>query len=508
MVETLRESQTSGRAGAAPMRRAVAAIQRALATDPTLPVPIPDIAAAAGVSQSTLERQFRRALGRSPQAYVLHLRLAAARRTLAAGEACSVLDAALHHGFGHPGRFAIAYARAFGESPSATLRAARAAPVSPRPVGPALGWIVLRPLEAAGDTQAARRATDALAAALCRRRTVALCDPDATSAVEPRALYRLQGRIEASGANLQLVHPARGIVLAAWRESLRSREKVSWADRAVAGATEAIVADQAEAARRMPRPLATADALVGRARPFALMPDRDTAAMVFDLLGEALHRDPAHAMAHALLASCHGQAANHAFTPDPHGSRAQALAHAQRATALCPDDPDVLTIASAAMSLARRLDEAETLVRRSLMLNPNQPAAWRRLGFIENFRGNGPLAIDHFRRAYHAWPRGPGGGHAMFGLGVATFITHDYPRAARILTRVLERHRPRAWQHRFLAAAAMHAGAAAEARRSLTTLRHAYPDLTVERLRRSGVLHHEALGRVLDALADAGLPHG
>src|SRR5438105_740242 len=80
----------------------------------------------AGGSLRTLQRHVAQVLGLAPHAVVQKIRLAAARQTLLSGEVISVLDVALRHGFNHPGRFAIAYTRAFGQPPSATLRAARA----------------------------------------------------------------------------------------------------------------------------------------------------------------------------------------------------------------------------------------------------------------------------------------------------------------------------------------------------------------------------------------------
>ncbi|WP_144185689.1 helix-turn-helix domain-containing protein [Elioraea rosea] len=489
----------------AAMGRAIEAIHASLAADAAAPLSVPAVAAAAGLSQRGLERAFLRALGLSPRDYVVHLRFEAVRRTLASGQAASVLEAAVRHGFGHPGRFAAAYARRFGEAPSATLRGARAARPGPQS-RPSQGLVMLRPL-AGTDMRAARRATDALAAALCRSHALALA-ADEGRGVDPRTLYRLQGTLEPNGVSLQLVHPARGIVLATWRETLRTRERIDWASRAVAAAAGAVATDTADRARRTPRHLADSETLVARARAVGLIPDRDTAFMVLDLLGEALERDPGNAFAHGFLATCLGHCANHAFIAEPDQARERALSHARRALLLNADDAEVLAITAHALSLTRRLDEAEALAHRSLALDPNQPFVWRRLGFIENFRGNGPVAVERFKRAYHAWPHGAGGLHTLFGLGVATFMVGDYGRSARLLARVLQRNPSHVWQNRFLTAAAMHAGAATEARRSLTTLRHAYPDLTVDRLRRSGVLAPEALERLLSGLARAGLPAG
>src|SRR5918998_128811 len=103
--------------------------------------------------------------------------------------------------------------------------------------------------------------------------------------------------------------------------------------------------------------------------------------MALDMLDEALHRDPAHAAAHA-------------------------LAGWSRALGLSPDDPEVLTLAAGVMSLNRNFDEAECLASRSLALDPDQPEALRRLGFIQNFRGDGRRAAAAFRRALRAHPTG------------------------------------------------------------------------------------------------------
>jgi hypothetical protein len=95
---------------------------------------------------------------------------------------------------------------------------------------------------------------------------------------------------------------------------------------------------------------------------------------------------------------------------------------------------------------------------------------------------------------------------SLIGLGVANFICGDYGRSARALARALEEQPSRAWPHHFLTAAAMHAGAHDEARRSLASLRRHFPDLTGKLVCAFGRLHADARGRVLEGLARAGLP--
>ena len=84
-----------------------------------------DIAAAAGVSDRTLQAAFQAELEITPMAYLRGRRLDRARAELADAamqDRTSVTEVADRWGFGHLGRFAAEYKARFGESPSQTLR--------------------------------------------------------------------------------------------------------------------------------------------------------------------------------------------------------------------------------------------------------------------------------------------------------------------------------------------------------------------------------------------------
>jgi AraC-like DNA-binding protein len=87
-------------------------------------VSLAEVAAAAGVSVRTLSRGFRERHGVGPIGFLHRRRLEAARGDLLATAPgyATVTEVAHRYGFAHTGRFAIAYRRAFGESPSTTLR--------------------------------------------------------------------------------------------------------------------------------------------------------------------------------------------------------------------------------------------------------------------------------------------------------------------------------------------------------------------------------------------------
>ena len=342
-----------GRTGG--VERALRLVRARLAEDPLARPDLAGMAAAAGVSARSLQRHFAKLLGLSPRAAVLRLRLAAARRTLAGGDAPSVLAAALRHGFDHPGRFAIAYRNTFGEAPSATLRLGRMQPAgSTLATGTVIDLHPLAP-DTARDAAQARRVTETLAIAITRARGLVLAAPGASDA----GRLRLEGRVEGREAVLSLLHPASGSVV--WMARRRLRPP-GWAD-AVAGAlAAAITLRRIDQARRTPRHRADAETLFLRARPAALIREHGATLLALDLLEEALHRDPGHAGALALAGWTRAQGANHGFWPDPDAVRAQAVIQGQRALALAPDDPDVLMLAAGVMSLTHRLEEAELLL--------------------------------------------------------------------------------------------------------------------------------------------------
>ncbi len=90
------------------------------------PLTIAKLAEVAGVSERTLHDGFRRFCATTPMARLTALRLAAVRRRLLEAEpGMTVGRAAAEAGFFQFGRFAGCYRKAFGELPSATLRAAR-----------------------------------------------------------------------------------------------------------------------------------------------------------------------------------------------------------------------------------------------------------------------------------------------------------------------------------------------------------------------------------------------
>ena len=98
------------------VRRAEAYVRSHLADD----VSLSDIANAVGVSERTLQSNFRRSHGVSPMQFLRNLRLDTARERILSG--LSVAQAAFDSGFWHQGRFAKYYRERFGDLPSSDMQ--------------------------------------------------------------------------------------------------------------------------------------------------------------------------------------------------------------------------------------------------------------------------------------------------------------------------------------------------------------------------------------------------
>lgn len=89
------------------------------------PITIDNLAAAAGCTPRALQRMFRTYRHATPIGTLCNYRLSAAHCAIKAGQTQSITDLALSLQFSNPGRFSVLYKKAYGVSPSSTLRFAR-----------------------------------------------------------------------------------------------------------------------------------------------------------------------------------------------------------------------------------------------------------------------------------------------------------------------------------------------------------------------------------------------
>jgi AraC-like DNA-binding protein len=215
---------------------------------------------------------------------------------------------------------------------------------------------------------------------------------------------------------------------------------------------------------------------------------------------------PRNALPKAIAAWCWSQRAAHNFSATPGLDRSRALRLAAEAERLAPRDALVLSLCSGALTLTRRLAEADRLIERSLAVDPWSPWGWIRRGWLSAYAGDGDGALRDLRITLRVMPFEPLRHLALIGIGCAHFDAGRYDRAARWVADGVAAGPDSFWADRVLVAAAAHAGARAEARRSARRLLRKDPGLTVTVARDAWPFRPGFMDRLADGLRLAGIP--
>ncbi len=470
---------------------------------------LPKLAKAAGVAPRTLQKQFRRVLGKSPLNVIREARLARARGELLRGGA-SVTEVAVSCGFGHFGRFSADYRTRYGEAPSATLRRRRAFPLPVPKIAvtsterPTLAVLPFEAMD--GSVRLARGLTEEIVTSIAGARSVHLTK-------EP-ARYHLLGAVRQQDrrvrVTLRLVDGTTGRLLWADRQDGMVDDPFSLEDRvalAVARAVEPHVRT-AEVARVQRKGVAELSSyeLTMRALPAAMALDPIADSVALELLDRAIQLTPNDARPVALAAWCHVQRAAHHFSRSPVRERSTALALAQKAVALEAGDPLALAVLSGVYTLLHDLAAANALVEAALQLDSSLAWAWGRSGWVYCYRGEAAEAYERFQIALELAPGDPLTFLNHLGLAAAQFQQSRYEEAASWFKRAIAEHPQAVWANRFLAPAQALSGQKEEARGSCAILRQAFPDLTIEQVRTGLPFTARHLDGIAEGLAAAGMP--
>jgi adenylate cyclase len=333
------------------------------------------------------------------------------------GETVSAV--ATRFGFSHPPRFAAQYRRRYGEPPSATLERGRALLIEVRRVpdlgrrGPA---ILVMPLTA-GDSVAqaeerefARSLIGHLAAALSRVSSGPVRQlrmGDQPSLGSASNCYAVAGHVTRSRDRLRVVlrlfDTADAVHL--WGDAFdgATGDPLALQDSAIAAAVTAITARVADAeadrAWSTPPELLVARDLVIRAVSLIRLNDVDNTERAFDLAMQASELDPTDGAAAALLGVCQARRVSLGGSTDWARDRTAALRHGERAAALAPDNPLVLTARSMIALTVGDHVGAEALTARALAMSPGSALAWERSGYLHVQTGNFVVGMEHFHRS-------------------------------------------------------------------------------------------------------------
>ena len=166
----------------------------------------------------------------------------------------------------------------------------------------------------------------------------------------------------------------------------------------------------------------------------------------------------------------------------------------------------VLSLCSGALTLARRLADAERLIERSLAVDPWSPWAWVRRSWLSAYTGDDDNALRELRMTLQLMPFEPLRHLLFIGIGCVHFNVGRYERAGRWVQEGIAMGPESFWAERVLIAAAAHAGAASEARRYARDLLRKDANLTVALARAAWPFAPSFMQRLGDGLAIAGVP--
>jgi TolB-like protein/class 3 adenylate cyclase len=219
------------------------------------------------------------------------------------------------------------------------------------------------------------------------------------------------------------------------------------------------------------------------------------------LLEKSIELDPSFAEAHAWLAMSHHCGwAYWGEATDPH--RERALAAAQRAVSLDPQNAAAHAVLGDVLIFLGRFDEGEAELATALRIDPNNADAWAFLGENAAFVGNVVEGIEHTRKAFRLNPYPPGWYYWL--LGLEEYAAGQYEDAVETL-----RHESthRTGSQRILAASLAQLGrleeASVEARQFLAT----HPQFSARHWAQTQPFRREAdRQHFIDGYLKAGLP--
>jgi adenylate cyclase len=215
---------------------------------------------------------------------------------------------------------------------------------------------------------------------------------------------------------------------------------------------------------------------------------------------------PRYGLPKAIAAWCLGQRAAHGFSATPFEDRAHSLKLADEAVRLAPNDALVLSLSGGALTLARKLTEADSLIERSLAMEPWSAPGWIRRAWLSAYQGDDDGAAREMQMTLRVMPFEPMRHLAYIGMGCAHFGAGRYEQAARWVQSGLESVPDSYWAARVLVAAEALSGALTDARREALSLLHKDGNLTVASARTAWPFTPGFMERLGDGLEKAGVP--
>ncbi len=208
----------------------------------------------------------------------------------------------------------------------------------------------------------------------------------------------------------------------------------------------------------------------------------------------------------SLSAWCSAQRVFFNWSSNPEADRRETAERAQVAVAFGGDDPFVLTVRGAALTITKQYQAGLLMIEKALALDPNSAWAWNRSGWLRVYLDDPDRGIEHFEQAIRLSPFDPMIFSTYVGIGAAHFVAGRYEPSIAWYEKAAASNPEAVWINRGLAPAYALAGRQKEAETAVRKLLATYPGLTVRTIRSAHVFSERVLDQVSDGLLRAGLP--
>jgi adenylate cyclase len=271
-------------------------------------------------------------------------------------------------------------------------------------------------------------------------------------------------------------------------------------------APEITLAEIDRARGKRPNTLNAWDRYLRAIAAFHRMTQDDVAAAV-SLLEQAIDIEPEFANAYALLSRCHTHIGARGWVQPVRDAYEKSRRFAEKAVRLAPSSPEANHALAFLMNITGEAEQAVTVARHAIDLNPNFAEAHTVYGMALMFCGDleGGLAACHV--AERSSPRDSRGSWLYDGLGHAYFMLGDYERAIEVSKKGLHQDPSVYGVLITLAGSYAQLGRKKEARLYVDELLRLIPRFTLRALRKNpAFVHPELIDKLVEGMRLAGLP--
>jgi tetratricopeptide (TPR) repeat protein len=243
--------------------------------------------------------------------------------------------------------------------------------------------------------------------------------------------------------------------------------------------------EQAEIERTRRKPTESLDAYDYYMRGMAAMHlwSRQGNSDALTYFKRAVKLDPNFAAAYGMAARCFSQRKAAGWVTNREQDIAETALLAQRAVELGRDD--ALALATAGIALAfvvGELNDGEAYIDQALALNPNLAWGWLFSAFVKTMRGEAEAALDCVTRAMRLSPQDLQLFHMQAAAAQALFVAGRYSEALSMAEKAVRGRPDYLFAHALVAASAVNAMRADEARKAVERLRQLHPPLRISDL--------------------------